>query len=91
MSQYNDLRFTRLISSRTNMCGYKKLPHNLKQEFGEAHLMFEKSAAKEDWDSDEETTLRDLLLRLAEVLVSRINVKEKEKSLVSIKGNIERL
>lgn len=77
--QGDDTRFLKLISSRLNMCAYKRLPHELKMEFNKSHLKFDESLRRKDSKSELEIAIRDKLLELADMLASKMDVREKPR------------
>lgn len=79
--QNNDLRFLKIMAQKVNLCQYKKLPHELKMELSQAHDKFETSAAKADWDSEREVLFRERLLKIGNLLVSKVKVDEKKAAL----------
>ena len=89
--QNNDLRFLRIMAQKVNLCQYKKLPHELKMELSDAHIRFERSAELPDWDSEREKRLRDILLEMGNVLVSKAKVDEKKASLRILHEGISRI
>ena len=65
----NDNRFYGIISVRENMCAYKRLNDNQKEEFGKYSKEFNELQQRDDWEDPKIKAVRDVIINICKALV----------------------